>query len=141
MRLPFFSLSAAVAWAVLGISSPVVASTESAPSALDAAVNWFTSDASLGCFDAWRRQAACAIDYNAQGKPPSLYFGDASGAGPKTDALAVVEYAADPRGNAIDYAIAWFHRDGEGWRFIKRLPDKFGPPRQITVERGRAASR
>jgi hypothetical protein len=107
--------------ALIEISSPLRA-VETAPTppsgpAAQAILRWFTTDRSLGC-------APCTVEDN--GPVFEVYYGDSTGSGPQADALAFVYYGPLPGGNMMDVNLAYFHRDGGGYRFIKTFPDVAG---------------
>jgi hypothetical protein len=107
--------------ALIEISSPLRA-VETAPAppsgpAAQAILRWFTTDRSLGC-------APCTVEDN--GPVFEVYYGDSTGGGPQADVLAFVYYNPFGGGNAMDVNLAYFHRDGSNYRFIKTFPDAAG---------------
>src|SRR5271156_771339 len=122
--------------ALIVISSRLRAA-EAAPTpspAAQAILQWFTTDRSLGCSNQQENASACTIGYNAQYGGFEVHYGDSTGDGPQADALAFVYYSQDPSGggNGSYLAIAYFHRDGGNYRFIKAFPDVVGAQPQIT---------
>ena len=109
--------------ALIVISSPLraVAAAPTPPSgpAAQAILRWFTTDRSLGCGD-----DACTVKDN--GPVFEVYYGDSTGGGPQADVLAFVYYNPFGGGNAMDVNLAYFHRDGSNYRFIKTFPDAAG---------------
>jgi hypothetical protein len=93
--------------------------------AAQAILQWFTTDRSLGCFDRQVRESACTTGDRDVGF--AVYYGGSTGGGPQADALAFVHYQGDPTAaSGIDSAVAYFHRDGAKYRFIKTFPDIVG---------------
>lgn len=79
--------------------------------AADAVKRWFTTDRSLACYDRKGNDAPCrfGLDTNIEVKyAPS---GD--------DAVAFGTYINDPTGNAQQFAVAAFRKDGGRWRFVR----------------------
>ena len=64
----------------------------------------------------------------------TVYYGDSTGHGPQADALAFVYYDGNPPQNGVNFAIAYFHRDGDNYRFIKTFPDITGDLMQSTPD-------
>jgi hypothetical protein len=95
---------------------------------------WFTTDRSLGCFNQQENESACTIGYNMKYGEVSVYYGDSAGDGLQADALAFVYYDQYQGGNEITFAIAYFHRDGGKYRFIKAFPDITGDGPAITPQ-------
>jgi hypothetical protein len=111
--------------ALIEISSPLRA-VETAPTppsgpAAQAILRWFTTDRSLGCLDQQGKDSACTVG-NALGFE-FVYYGDSTGGGPQADALAFVYYSDGGGGNGTHLVVAYFHRDGSNYRFIKTFPD------------------
>ena len=94
--------------------------------AAQAILQWFTTDRSLGCSNQQGNESACTIGYNMKYGSVTVYYGDLTGDGPQADALAFVYYDQDLGGNGTTFAIAYFHRDGDNYRFIKTFPDVTG---------------
>ena len=117
----------AIVAVLTAISAPEGAQAGAMPSgpAAQAVLQWFTTDRSLGCFDRQERESACTIGNRDVGF--EVYYGDSTGVGPQADALAFVHYQGDPTAaNGIDSAVAYFHRDGTNYRFIKTFPNVVG---------------
>ena len=103
--------------ALIEISSPLRAAQAAPPPsgpAAQAILQWFTTDRSLGC-------APCTVEDN--GPVFEVYYGDSTGGGPQADALAFVYYWDGGGGNGTHLVVAYFHRDGRNYRFIKTFPD------------------
>jgi hypothetical protein len=110
--------------ALMEISSPLraVETASKPPSgpAAQAILRWFTTDRSLGCDD------PCTVEDN--GPMFEVYYGDSTGGGPQADVLAFVYYWLVPEGKMMGSAVAYFHREGGDYRFIKTLiADKAAP--------------
>jgi PAN domain len=87
-------------------------------------LQWFTTDRSLGCNDQQGNDSACTVGVNWP--EFAVYYGDSTGGGPQADALAFVYYGPFPGGNMMSLAVAYFHRDGGNYRFIKTFPNVLG---------------
>jgi hypothetical protein len=116
----------------IGAPGSTQAGTMPAGSAAQSILQWFTTDRSLGCFNQQENESACTIGYNMKYGGVSVYYGDSTGDGPQADALAFVYYDQDLGGNGTTFAIAYFHRDGGNYRFIKTFPDVTGDGPAIT---------
>jgi hypothetical protein len=92
--------------------------------AAQAILRWFTTDRSLGCSDQQGNDSGCAVGFNTA--EFEVYYGDSTGDGLQADALAFVRYWQDPSDKLSFFAVAYFHRDGGNYRFIKTFPDVFG---------------
>ena len=119
--------------------SQKAASQETAPTppsgpAAQAILQWFTTDRSLGCMNQQGKDSACAVGLNMQYGGVDVYYGDSTGDGPQADALAFVYYDGDPTANGTNLAIAYFHRDGGNYRFIKTFPGITGDLMQSTPD-------
>jgi hypothetical protein len=124
--------------ALLEMSSPLRAA-KAAPKpsgpAAQAILRWFTTDRSLGCSNQKGGDSTCTVAYNAQYGGFEVYYGDSSGGGPQSDALAFVYYNQDQSGgNGTYLTVAYFHRDGGNYRFIKTFPEAAGDQPQITPQ-------
>ena len=110
--------------------------TNSMPSgpAAQAILRWFTTDRSLGCSDQQLDNSACTIGLNMLYGGVTVYYGNSTGDGPQADALAFLYYDQDPTQNGTNLAIAYFHRDGGNYRFIKTFPDITGDMMQSTPD-------
>jgi hypothetical protein len=110
--------------------------TNSMPSgpAAQAILRWFTTDRSLGCSDQQLNDSACTIGLNMLYGGVTVYYGDSTGDGPQADALAFLYYDQGPTQNGTNLAIAYFHRDGGNYRFIKTFPDITGDMMQSTPD-------
>jgi len=130
MRTSLFKQAATFYVALLvliEISSPLRA-VETAPRppsgpAAQAILRWFTTDRSLGCANQ-QENDPCTVKDN--GPVFEVYYGDSTGGGPQADVLAFVYYNPFGGGNAMDVNLAYFHRDGSNYRFIKTFPDAAG---------------
>jgi hypothetical protein len=113
--------------ALIEISSPLRA-METAPTppsgpAAQAILRWFTTDRSLGCANQ-QENDPCTVKDNWP--KFEVYYGDSTGGGPRADVLAFVYYGPLPGGNMMRVNLAYFHRDGGDYRFIKTFPDVAG---------------
>jgi hypothetical protein len=111
--------------ALIEINSPLRA-METAPTppsgpAAQAILRWFTTDRSLGCEGQQENDSACTVGSNMAGS--EVFYGDSTGDGPQADALAFVYYWDGAGGNGTHLVVAYFHRDGSNYRFIKTFPD------------------
>ena len=113
--------------AFMEISSPLSA-VETAPPppsgpAAKAILRWFTTDRSLGCANQ-QENDPCTVKDNWP--KFEVYYGDSTGGGPRADVLAFVYYGPLPGGKMMRVNLAYFHRDGGDYRFIKTFPDVAG---------------
>lgn len=109
------------------VSAPGRAQHGATPSgpAAQAISQWFTTDRSLGCLDRQGRDSACTVGDRTVGF--EIYYGASTSGDPQADALAFVHYANDPTAaNGISWVVAYFHREGAAYRFIKTFPDADG---------------
>ncbi len=123
------------------VATQVVQAAGAPPGPAGAAFQqWFVSDRDLGCMDPGGRTVACGpSNIPAVG----IFYGNADGGSGTPDAVAVVNYTADPTGNGTDVAAAAFHRDAGGsYRFVRRLNgiegDGVAPGTQVRFGGGKA---
>ena len=72
-----------------------------------------------------------------------IYYGDASGHGAQSDALAIVTFVPDPTGNAQGQVVAYFRQQPGGYRLIHKSTKIAGlglaPGSQVVFANGRAS--
>jgi hypothetical protein len=111
--------------ALIDIGSPLraaeAAPTPSGPAA-QAILRWFT-DRSLGCYIEHENEPCTVKDNSPKFE---VYYGDSTGGGPQADVLAFVYYFVTSEGKLFGRNLAYFHRRGGEYRFIKTFPDVAG---------------
>ena len=125
--------------ATIVVSAPAMAADGATGPAATAALQWYSSDQSLGCLGPDAVTVACG----AHNEPVlKLYYGNADGGPGAPDVLAVVLYLPDPTGNAQSDAVALFRREADGFHFVRRLPNLGGhglvPGSLVSFGNGRA---
>lgn len=95
---------------VLALSATAFAAGPAGPAG-DAVRKWFTSDMSLGCVDPEGNDRPCRFNPDSQV--------DVKYAPSGTEAVAFATYINDETGNAQQFAVAVFRKEGAGWRFVR----------------------
>jgi len=120
----------AVAALLLAMSGPTFAGGTPQGPAAGAVKKWFTTDRSLNCYDRQGNDSGCrfGLDTNVEVKyAPS---GD--------EAVAFATYINDPTGNAQQFAVAVFRKEGGSWRFVRNADRVLGQdPSNIAFKGGK----
>lgn len=83
-----------------------------------AVTRWFTTDRSLNCYDRRGNRSGCRLDEDSH----VIISYAPSG----STAVAFATYVNDPTGNAEMFAAAVFHKEQDGWRIVRTVPNLTG---------------
>lgn len=89
---------------------------------------WFTSDRSLSCYDLKGNDSPCSFGPDTGIDVKYAPSGD--------EAVAFATYINDPTGNAQQFAVAVFRKEGGGWRFVRNAERVLGQEPSNVAFRG-----
>lgn len=115
---------------LLTFSSSAFAGSVPQGPAASAVRNWFTTDRSLACYDRKGNDSPCRfnLDTNIE-----VSYSPSGG-----DAVAFATYINDPTGNAQQFAVAVFRKDGGRYRFVRNADSVLGQePTNIAFREGK----
>lgn len=91
---------------------------------------WFTTDRSLACYDRKGNDSPCRFDLDTNIEVSYAPSGE--------EAVAFATYINDPTGNAQQFAVAVFRKDGGRWRFVRTADRVLGQePSNIAFRGGK----
>jgi hypothetical protein len=113
---------------LLVASGPAFAGSAPQGPAAGAVRKWFTTDRSLNCYDRKGNDSGCRFNSDADVEVKYAPSGD--------EAVAFATYINDPTGNAQQFAVAVFRKDGGGWRFVRNADRVLGQEPSNVAFRG-----
>lgn len=115
---------------LLAISGPALAGGVPQGPAAGAVKKWFTTDRSLNCYDRQGNDSGCRFDLSTNIVVKYAPSGD--------EAVAFATYINDPTGNAQQFAVASFRKEGGGWRFGRNADRVLGQePSNVAFKDGK----
>lgn len=120
----------AVAALLLAMSGPAFAGGVPQGPAAGAVKKWFTTDRSLNCYDRKGNDSGCRFGLDTNVLVKYAPSGD--------EAVAFATYINDPTGNAQQFAVAVFRKEGGDWRFVRNADRVLGQePSNIAFRGGK----